>query len=260
MNSPLCYQGGKSRLAQKIIERIPDHEIYGEVFAGGAWVFFKKPVSKYESINDVNSDLVTFYRVLQNHLGEFINQFRWLLSSREWWHIWNRQMVAGGLTDIQQAARYYYVQRQSFSGKVSGRTFGKSSNKLPRINLLRLEEELSAVHLRLTRVLIENLSWQEYLKRYDRDSSFFYLDPPYWGFEGLYGKGIFSREDFLKLADHLASIKGKFLLSLNDVREIREIFRQFRIEPVKTVYCSSKVSSPAHELLISNFEPGKQFI
>jgi DNA adenine methylase len=230
-----------------------DHQVYGEVFAGGAWVFFAKPESKCESINDLNSDLVTFYRVLQNHLEEFCRQFKWLLASREWWHDWNRQLIAGGLTDIQRAARYYYVQRHCFSGKIVGRTFGVSPERGPRINLLRLEEELSAVHLRLTRVLIENLTWEDYLSRYDKTHTFFYLDPPYWGFENLYGKGMFSRDDFHRLAEHFGGLKGRFIMSINDVPEIRQIFKQFSIKQVQTTYCTRKISQAATELLVMNY-------
>ena len=180
MNSPLAYIGGKSKLAETIIKMIPAHKAYCEVFAGAAWVFFRKEPSKYEFINDLDSDLVCFYRVLQNHLEEFLKQFKWLLTSREWWEDWKRQQEAGGLTDIQRAARYYYLQRMCFGGRVKNRTFGTNQLHRPRINLLRIEEDLSEVHLRLATVSIENLSWHEFIKRYDRPETFFYLDPPYY--------------------------------------------------------------------------------
>ncbi len=254
MNSPLCWMGGKSRLAQKIVTLIPPHDAYAEVFSGAAWVFFTKEESRFESINDLNSDLVVFYRVLQYHLEEFCRQFRWLLSSREWFEDWNRQISAGGLTDIQRAARFYYLQRHCFSGDIVKRSFGRSTMRPPRINLLRLEEELSAVHLRMVRVTVENLPWQQYVARYDSSSTFFYLDPPYHGFEEIYGKGIFSAEDFSALAEQLATIKGKFLLSINDVPEIRQTFAAFRIAEVQTTYCSRKTASTSvRELLISNY-------
>lgn len=254
MKSPLCWIGGKSQLAKKIVALIPDHLAYAEAFAGAGWVFFSKPESKYESINDLNSDLVVFYRVLQSHLEEFCRQFKYLLSSREWFNDWNRQLEAGGLTDIQKSARFYYLQRHCFSGDILGRTFGRSTHKAPRINLLRLEEELSAVHLRMSKVVIENLPWREYVRRYDSASTFFYLDPPYYGFESIYGKDMFAREDFRVMADCLADIAGKFLMSINDVGEIREIFRAFQIREVQTHYCSRKPgNSSARELLIGNY-------
>lgn len=240
-------------MASRIVDLIPAHTHYGEVFAGAGWVFFNKPESRHESLNDLNSDLVAFYRVLQNHLEEFCRQFRWLISSRELFNDWNRQLAAGGLTDIQKAAKFYYLQRQAFGGKLTGRTFGTCSAKAPRINLLRLEEELSEVHLRLARVVIEHLPWQEYVSRYDSPSTFFYADPPYWGFEDFYGKGMFARQDFAALAAHLAAIKGKFILSINDVPAIRSTFAAFNMRTVKTIYCNKKVAPEVQELLISNF-------
>jgi len=131
MDSPLCYIGGKSQLASQIIEKIPEHNSYIECFAGAAWVFFRKTPSKYEVINDRDGDLVSFYRVLQNHLEEFVKQFKWLVTSRQWWTEWNAQLETGGLTDIQRAARYYYVQRQCFGGRVRGRTFGTAPDHAP---------------------------------------------------------------------------------------------------------------------------------
>ncbi|MBA3012513.1 MAG: DNA adenine methylase, partial [Proteobacteria bacterium] len=153
MNSPFAYIGGKSRLSKQIIAAIPDHKTYCEVFSGAAWVFFRKPISKVEVINDLDSDLVTFYRVVQNHLEEFLKQFKWLLTSREWFQDWKDQLEIRGLTDIQKAARYYYVQRLAFGGKVKHRSYGVQIDRsVPRINLLRLEEEMSSVHLRLAHV------------------------------------------------------------------------------------------------------------
>jgi len=254
MNSPLCWMGGKSRLAQRIVNLIPEHEAYAEAFAGGAWTFFRKPESRYESINDVNSDLVAFYRVLQNHLEEFCRQFKFLLSSREWFKDWDRQLAAGGLTDIQRAARFYYLQRQCFAADILGRSFGRSTHKAPRINLLRMEEELSAVHLRMARVTIENLPWQTYIQRYDSPTTFFYLDPPYWGFEDIYGRNIFSPDDFAQIAATLGTIQAKALMSINDVPEIREIFKGHHIQEVRTSYSSRKQgNTAARELLISNY-------
>ena len=79
----LSWMGGKSRLADTIIPLIPAHRCYVEVFAGAAWLLFKKPESKVEVINDINLDLVTLYRVVQNHLDEFVRYLRWILVSCE---------------------------------------------------------------------------------------------------------------------------------------------------------------------------------
>ncbi|MBW2606150.1 MAG: DNA adenine methylase [Deltaproteobacteria bacterium] len=252
MNSPFAYIGGKSKLSDTIIKMIPEHRAYCEVFAGAAWVFFRKEPSKYEAINDLDSELIAFYRVLQHHLEEFLKQFKWLLSSREWFFDWKRQQEAGGLTDIQRAARYYYLQRHTFGGRVKNRTFGTAPMSRPRINLLRMEEELSEVYLRLATVVIENLSWQEFIQRYDREETFFYLDPPYYKFP--YYQHNLELDDYQKMAEILSGIKAKFILSINDHREIRSIFNSFNMKPVSLKYTVAvKKSKTGKELLISNF-------
>ncbi len=255
MKSPIPWLGGKSRLADIIIDYMPAHAQYAEVFAGAGWVFFRKPPTRLESLNDINGDLIAFYRVLQNHLEEFCKQFKWLLTSREFFEDFRSQQAATGLTDIQRAARFYYTQRLAFGGRQDG-VFGVDKTSPPRINLVRMEEELSQVHLRLTGVVIENLPWLDYIKRYDGSDTFFYLDPPYWGCEGDYGKDIFSRDDFQRIAEQLSGIKGKFLFSINDVPEIRDLFSAFNIQSVETVYTVSRgENKKISEMLITNYEP-----
>ena len=255
MKSPLPWLGGKSRLAERIVKLIPAHDHYAEVFAGAGWVFFRKPESRSESINDINSDLISFYRCCQNHLEELCRQFKWLLASREFFEDFRSQMDGRGLTDIQRAARFYYLQRQAFGGRLGG-VFGVDNVAPPKVNLVRLEEELSAVHLRLTRVRIENLPWSEHVRRYDGPGTLFYLDPPYHGGETDYGKNIFSRAEYAAMAEQLAGIQGRFLLSINDVPEIRDTFSGFEVREVETTYSvSRKECQKAGELLIMNYDP-----
>jgi DNA adenine methylase len=254
MNSPLAYIGGKSKLAQTIIDLIPEHRVYCEAFAGAAWVFFRKQPSKVEAINDLDSDLVAFYRVLQHHLEEFLKQFKWLLSSREWFEDWKRQQEAGGLTDIQRAARYYYLQRQCFGGRVRGRVFGASPGRVPLINLLRLEEELSEVYLRLAGVTIEHLPWQDFIQRYDRGDTFFYLDPPYYK-APFYAHNLLTIDEYREMAEILSGIKARFILSINDLPEIREVFGRYRIMPVSLKYSVNReANTTGRELLVANFD------
>ncbi len=252
MNSPLAYIGGKSKLAETIIDMMPDHKSYCEVFAGAAWVFFRKPPSKYEVINDLDSDLVAFYRVLQHHLEEFLRQFKWLLSSREWFEDWKRQQAAGGLTDIQRAARYYYLQRLCYGGRVRNRTFGAGPMSRPRINLLRIEEELSEVHLRLAGVIIEHLPWQEFIRRYDRPQTLMYLDPPYY--KAPYYDHNMELDDYQQLADLLEQTDCKWILSINDHPEMRQVFDSFNCHQVSLKYTVAKdKQTTGKELLITNF-------
>lgn len=114
--------GGKRRLADRIIPQFPAHKCYVEVFAGGAALYFMRPPADVEVINDVNGELINLYRVVKNHLEEFVRQFKYALSSRDVFK-WLLQTPPHTLTDIQRAARFFYLQQQAFGGKVEGQTW-----------------------------------------------------------------------------------------------------------------------------------------
>ncbi len=245
--------GGKRRLAKDIIPTFPEHSCYVEPFCGAAALFFMKDQSKVEVLNDVNSDLICLYRVVKHHLDEFVRQFRWAMTSREMYG-WLTMTEPQTLTDIQRAARFFYMMKCGFGGKVDGQTFGTATTSKPRLNLLRLEEDLSAVHMRLHQVVIEHLNWAECVKRYDRPHTLFYLDPPYWGTEG-YGVG-FGLEQYDTMAALLATIKGKAVVSVNDIPEMRTAFKGLSTRRLTIKYSVGNVktrSAPKGELLIANF-------
>jgi len=242
--------GGKRRLAGKIIPQIPAHHCYVEPFCGAAAIFFLKEQSKVEVINDINLDLITLYRVLQYHLEEFIRQFKWSLTSRKIYE-WLQETPAEVLTDIQRSARFYYLQKLSFGGKVDGRVFGTATTSPPRLNLLRLEEDLSQAHLRLARTLIEHLPWEKCITKYDREHTFFYCDPPYYGTEG-YGVS-FGLEEYDKLAALAKSMKGKVMISVNDIPEMRRAFDGLNMESVVIYYTVGGGRAERKELIIKNW-------
>lgn len=260
--SPLAWVGGKSKLTSAIIPLIPKHTCYAEVFAGAAWVLFRKEPSKVEVINDINGDLIndingdliTLYRVIQNHLEEFVRYFKWSLVSRDEFERLQR-VDETTLTDIQRAARFYYLVKNAFGAKIVSQCFGVANSSKPRLNLLRLEEDLSEAHVRLSRVTIENMPYHELIRRYDGPNTFFYVDPPYWDCENDYGKGLFTKDDFKQLHEVLTSCKGKWLVSINNVPQIRELFDGFNISEVKTSYSiNQNAGKPVTELLISNYQ------
>ena len=115
MSTPIVpWMGGKRRLADRLIPLFPPHECYVEVFAGGAALYFMRPqAAPVEVLNDINGDLVTLYRVAQNHLEEFVRQFKWALSSRQVFE-WQKMTRPETLTDIQRAARFFYQQHHAF--------------------------------------------------------------------------------------------------------------------------------------------------
>lgn len=254
MNSFIAYMGGKSLLTKKIIPKIPAHKCYCEVFAGAAWMLFRKEESEVEIINDINTDLVTLYRVIKLHLNEFIRYLNWILVARDEFDRFKKENPET-LTDIQKAVRFYFLLKSGYAARIEKPSFNIAASSKPRLNLLRIEEELSAVYLRLSRVYIENKPYETIIPRFDRPDTFFYVDPPYYECEDYYGKGIFNRADFTKLRDLLTGIEGKFIMSINDAEEIRDLFKEFKIETVKTSYSAGGANKkkPVQELLISNF-------
>jgi DNA adenine methylase len=253
MTKPIIpWIGGKRRLAKTLLPLFPEHTCYAEPFAGGAALFFMKTPSDCEVLNDVNGDLVNLYRVVQNHLEEFIRQFHWSLVSRQIFE-WAQQSRPDTLTDIQRAARFFYLQKLAFGGKVQGQTFGTTATTPPRLNFLRIEEDLSAAHLRLSRAQIEHLDWWRCIERYDRPGTLYYLDPPYWGTEG-YGVE-FGLEEYSRMAELARNIKGKMIISVNDIPEMRAAFAGLHIETTDITYTvgGSGRSGKKTELIIRNF-------
>lgn len=254
----LAWVGGKSKLARQVVGLMPPHHSYIEVFAGAAWVLFRKEQSRVEVINDLNGELVNLYRCIKFHLEEFVRQFKFSLVSRE---EFTRLQKAPPetLTDIQRAARYYYLLKAGYGAKAFGHTFSSPVSGRSRLNLLRIEEELSAAHLRLAQVTIERQPYAQLIERMDTPTTLFYLDPPYFKCENHYGKGLFERADFERIATKLASIKGKFIVSLNDTPEVRQIFRAFRVVAAPTKWSlgigKGQQLKTVSELLILNFNP-----
>lgn len=257
MTSPIVpWMGGKRRLADRLLPLFPPHTCYVEAFAGGAALFFLRPVpAKAEILNDLNGDLVNLYRVVQHHLEEFVRQFKWALSSRQVFQ-WMQETVPDTLTDIQRAARFYYLQHHAFGARVEGQTFGTATTA-PTVNLLRIEEQLSAAHLRLSGVTIEHLPWHDCVRRYDREHTLHYLDPPYWETEG-YGLE-WSFAEYERMAAFAGESKGKVIISINDHPEIRRVFAglQFAQTNIRYSVGNGRVGGRAEsgELIVTNWTP-----
>lgn len=246
--------GGKRRLAEHILPLFPQHRCYVEPFAGACALYFAKAPVRTEVLNDVNGDLVNLYRIIKYHLEEFIRQFKWTLISRENWNLLS-STPPETLTDVQRAARFFYVHRLGFGGKVVGRTFGADPSAGPRINLLRIEEDLSAAHLRLLATVIERMDWTACVDRYDRPHSLFYMDPPYWETEG-YGVP-FELDQYELLAQRMRHMAGKAILSINDVPAMRSTFAGFRTKRVSlqyTVGTAGKARASRSELIVMNWK------
>ncbi len=254
MSKPfIAWQGGKRRLADIIIPMLPEHQCYVEPFAGGAAIYFIKEPSKVEVLNDINGELVNLYRVVKHHLEEFLKQFKWALASRQMFE-WERMTHPETLTDVQRAARFYYIQKLCFGARPVKPTFGTATTSPPRLNLLRIEEDLSMAHLRLARTCIERLPWHECIDKYDRPDTFFYMDPPYYESAGY---GIeFDLCNYGKMSELASTMKGKCIISINDHPEMRRAFKGLKMKKTSIRYTvgGAKASGKqSGELIYRNF-------
>jgi len=255
MIGPLPYIGGKNRLATKIISMFPEHTTYVEPFAGGAQVLFHKLPSNVEVLNDLDFDIVNFFRVCQWHHDELVRYLRFSLVSRKL-HELHVKTDPSTLTDIQRAGRFYYLQKNSFGGLIVKQKFHYGVTHPSNYNPERIPEIIEQTHRRLARVQVESLPYEKVLEKYDRPTTFFYLDPPYW--ERKLYKFNFTNEQFADMEQRLRKVQGKFILSLDDRPEVRQLFGAFRMERVDLAYTAKRDTSARHrELLIMNFAPKK---
>jgi DNA adenine methylase len=238
VNPPAPYIGGKRVLSKTIIQLInaTEHDGYCEAFVGMGGVFLRRDHRpRMEAINDISGDIANLFRILQRHYPQFMETLRFQITSRREFERLARTDPTT-LTDLERAARTIYLQKTAFGGKVSGRNFGVDRSRGGRFNLINIAEQLEAIHERMAGVVIEQLDWQKFIDRYDRSGMLFYLDPPYWGNETDYGKDVFGRGDFNRMAELLKGIKGNFILSLNATQGVYETFKEFNIREVDCTY------------------------
>jgi DNA adenine methylase len=183
-----------------------------------------------------------------------LEYYKYAITSREIFDMENKKDPAT-LTDIQRATRYFYLQRHAFGGKVDGCTFGTSTTGGSPLHITNLEECIMEVHWRMRRVTIENLDAVACITKYDRPHTFFYLDPPYYETAGY--ADPFCHGDYLRLRAALDQVKGKFMLSLNDHLQVREIFKGFKFQRVTLKYSIGKSAASREkeraEVLIQNY-------
>lgn len=241
MDSFISWIGGKKLLRKKILETFPEQgtfHSYIEVFGGAGWILFSSEKhAKMEVYNDRNGNLVNLFRCVKYHPQELQRELEFILMSREQFFDAKDQMETRGLTDIQRAARFYILIKESFGSEM--RTFGVRPK-----DMANAIEYISEVSKRLRMVVIENQDFERILKTYDKQESFFYLDPPYYQTEKYY-KEKFLPEDHIRLKKKLKELKGKFLLSYNDCPYIRELYKEYEILEVDR----------AHNLLQGNEKP-----
>ncbi len=224
MNSFISWVGGKKLLRDKILAEFPEEKSFGryiEVFGGAGWILFAKDKhAALEVYNDKNGELSNLFRCVKYHPEALQKELEWTLISREMFeNSLNRS--DDGMTDIQRAARYFLIIKESYGSKM-GTFIGWPKN------IKKAIEYIAEVSERLQRTVIENKGYEYIIKRYDAKDALFYLDPPYYDAESYYGEE-FEQDDHKSLAELLHGVKGKFILSYNDNDVIREMYKDFNI-------------------------------
>ncbi|SKC62714.1 DNA adenine methylase [Maledivibacter halophilus] len=250
LKPPISRMGGKSRLRKKIIELIPEHTCYVEPFFGAGWVYFGKDPSKVEVINDIDKELINLFKIIKYHEQEVSRLLQYEICSRDLFNEYMQQ-DSENLTDIQRAIRFIYILSQSFASK--GNHFGYGTTSRPKPQIFTTDH-LKNIKSRLRNTYIENLSFQEIFRRYDRKHTFFFCDPPYLETTGY--KNPFTEEHHQELNSILSNIEGKFLLTINDHPKIREWYKDFNIAETRVGYSVSRESKGRKkysELIIMNY-------
>lgn len=178
-------------------------------------------------LNDINGDLVNFYRCVRFHSDVLLTELEFVLNSRQEFHDFRHQP---GLTDIQRASRWFYRNKTCFGGAnmdsfAGGPAGGANSSRENRLEAIR------ALNLRLDKTCIENLDWQRCLELYDKPDTFFFLDSPYTDCDAaMYAE--WTATDVQRLHDRVVALRGRWLVTLNDTPAIRQIFAGCEIRAI----------------------------
>ena len=247
---PLRWVGGKTRLKNKIISKIPEHKTYIEPFVGGGSVFFKKPLAEKNVINDKNKELIGFYRKLRDGNCRKLQKCDLPNNEKEFKKAnVNKKSVCGFLG----------INKRSYSGYMDNPKFhivrGKNCNggSCEKSNLHSVKKDCTKYQQKLNKTKILNQDYRTVVKNHANKDSFTYLDPPYVDAVD-YGEEKVEVEDVCNLAK---STKGKVMVSYNDHPKVRKACRGLKIKKVDTSYTLQKSITGEHkkvkELLMTNY-------
>lgn len=266
LNSPLRWVGGKSRLRKHILPLIPNHGCFVDLFSGAGWVLFGKAPSRVEVLNDIDQELINFFRVVRDKRDEFIASFdRELVSRAEFTRL--AELDINSLSQVERAHRFYYIVMAGWGGELAYPRFQTSIRDGGHGNRLfgaikHLRQRVDPIRERLSTVIIENLPWQDCLKRYDSPETVFYVDPPYPGNKCNYAHNMKESDLHRELYNNLDVTQGGWILSSYDNDEIRRTFdhERYKIYPIES-YSGMKIAKDNQgrvknrEVLILNFTP-----
>lgn len=214
LKTPISYYGGKQRLVTTILPNFPTHTLYAEPFCGGAALFFAKEASEIEVLNDTNSELINFYRVLQNRFVELEKMVSVTLHSRGLHRDANVVYSHPHLFDeVKRAWAVWVLSTQSYCAMLDGSWGYDKSKQTTTKKITNKRNQFSEQYaVRLQNVQVECADALYIIGSRDSEQSFFYCDPPYFNSDCGHYDG-YSEQDFENLLKLLSTIKGKFILS-----------------------------------------------
>jgi DNA adenine methylase len=212
-------------MLKALLPLIPEHLLYCEVFGGGLAVFLSKPESDVEVVNDINGELISFYRCCKFHLDALLDELDLVMNSRQEFEDYLQQP---GLTEIQRAARWFIRNKLSFGGM--GKNFGVSrahpmSSRAKRLLAIR------SLNRRFDRTTIEHTSWDRCLDLYDHAEGFFFLDPPYLDAGGSAYAG-WSEIQLEQFCHRVKKLKAKWIITFQDCDQVRDHLTGFQIHAI----------------------------
>lgn len=250
--SPLAWPGGKAKYINKILKYMPKEiDDYIEPFFGGGSIglklLFEKRIKGNVFLNDLNSDLINFWKDVKKQ--KIIKEFP-ILNSEE-----QAKKIYLSIPKMDKKGwEFLLINRLSFSG-MERAGFSKTRFNLKYYNCLN-RVEICEKLLNEKQAAFFNLDYSEVIEKYDNKNCFIYLDPPYHNVsKNLY---VHEKMDFEKLKDVLQKVKGKFILSLNDNKYIRNLFKEFNIYEESWKYSMTNGSKKekrnmGKELIIRNY-------
>jgi DNA adenine methylase len=221
----VSWAGGKRKLLKYLLPLIKPHTCYVEVFGGSFALGIAKPPSQVEVVNDINGDLVSFYRCCKYHLDALLDELDLVLNSRRDFEDYCAQP---GLTEIQRAARWFIRNKLSFAGHgehfAIQRTHGLSS-RAQRVLAIR------SLNRRLDRTTIEQQSWEYVVKTYDHEETFFFFDPPYPEPGGeLYGG--WDESTLERFCAAIKKLRGQWLFTFKSCDRVRELMAGYTFKTI----------------------------
>lgn len=248
------YSGGKVRLSKKLIKWFPEHTLYIEPFAGSLSVLFAKKPSHTEVVNDLDGDLVNFYRVVRQNSTEFRRMVHFTPYSRE---LYNELIETKDqyTTQVERAWYYYTMKRMAWMNDAKKDTIRVDTKGADPLLMHAIEKYAWVFADRLNSVYIEHRSFERIITQWDRPYAFFYCDPPYYGTEDVYNVE-FTKMHHMKLAEMLNSISGKAMVSYYDEPWLNKLYKKWNKESFTIKSRGGKEDKA--EVIYYNYELKKQ--